>query len=84
MQNKRDLGIFLIRLVFGAIFLVHGWSKWQDLAGTIAFFGKLGFPAFWAYVVATVELLGGASMILGVWQKWSGRLLAVVMAVAIY
>lgn len=85
MEGKnRDLGVFLIRLVFGLIFVVHGWMKWQDIDGTIAFFSGLGLSAMWAYVVAAIELLGGVSIILGVWQKLAGWLLAAVMIGAIY
>ena len=77
------LGIFIIRLVAGAIFLSHGITKLSNMHGTIAFFASLGFGAFLAWAVAIIEVLGGLSFILGLWTKWFGALLAAIMIVVI-
>ncbi len=77
------LGLFIIRLVAGSIFIYHGVSKLSDMHGTVAFFASLGFGAFLAWVVALVELIGGISLILGIFTKVFGALLSVVMLVAI-
>src|SRR3989338_7938658 len=79
----QDTGMFLIRLGIGLVFVIHGWGKFGDMAGTIGFFSGLGLPAAIAYLIAAVELLGGLAMILGVYTKWAGWLLAIVMAAAI-
>lgn len=76
--------MLLIRLALAAVFIAHGWSKIQDMAGTIGGFGTFGLAPFWAYLVAWVELLGGIAMLLGIFTKWAGWLLAIVMAAAIY
>ena len=76
-------GLFILRLVVGLIFLSHGVMKWQNLPGTLDFFTSLGFLPFWAYVVATVETAGGLSLILGLFSRLFGVLLAGVMVVAI-
>lgn len=78
-----DTGMLIIRLGLGLVFVAHGWGKFGDLVGTVGFFSGLGLPAAVAYLVAGVELLGGLAMILGVWTKWAGWLLAIVMAAAI-
>lgn len=72
-----------MRLGVGGIFLVHGWSKLANMEGTIAFFGQLGFDPLIAYVVAIAELLGGISMILGIFTRWSGVGLALIMVGAL-
>jgi len=77
------LGLFIIRLVAGSIFISHGIAKLHNMEGTTAFFASLGFGAFLAWVVALVELIGGISLILGVFTKVFGALLAAVMIVAI-
>ena len=77
------LGLFIIRLVAGTIFMFHGIQKLSSMEGTIAFFASLGFGAFLAWVVALVETIGGLALILGYWSKFFSALLAVVMTVAI-
>lgn len=85
MKKNANLGLLLIRLALGAIFIVHGWLKISSLEGTGMFFEQLGIPAanVMAYVVAAVEFLGGIAMVLGVLTCWSGALIAIVMIVAI-
>lgn len=63
---KPALGLLLIRVVMGVIFVHHGVMKFQSISGMEHFFGMLGLPAFMVYVVATVELVGGLMLIFGV------------------
>lgn len=81
--RKPDLGLLVIRLALGVIFVAHGWQKFGDMEGTIAFFSSIGFAPFFAYLVSAVEFLGGLAMVLGVWTHLAGLLLAIVMLVAI-
>ncbi len=81
--HSPSLGLFIIRLVAGAIFIFHGVSKLSDMQGTVAFFASLGFGAFLAWAVALIEVAGGLSLILGLWTKFFGALLAAIMIVAI-
>lgn len=81
--NCKNTGLLLIRLGVGAIFLTHGISKLSNTDGVIGFFASLGIPAFMAWVVAIVEAAGGLALILGVFTKISGVLLAITMLVAI-
>lgn len=61
----------LLRLALGGLFLAHAGIKILIFtpAGTAAFFGKLGLPPQFAYLVMTAELLGGAALILGIWTR---------------
>lgn len=81
--SRPDLGLFVMRLVLGIIFVAHGWSKLQNMEGTIGFFQSIGLSSFVAYAVALIEFLGGLSMILGVGTAVFGVLLAAVMVGAI-
>ena len=79
----QNTGLFLVRLGVGLPFIVHGWQKFSSVEMTVGFFAGLGIPAFITYLIIAVELLGGIAMILGVWTKWAGWLLAIIMAGAI-
>lgn len=82
-KKNIDVGLLLIRLGLGAVFFAHGVQKLQGLDGVIGFFGTLGLPPFFAYLVAGVETLGGLALIVGLWNHWAAKLLAIVMIGAI-
>ena len=73
----------ILRLVTGFLFAAHGWQKFNEftVAGTQASFAKMGVPAaeIAAPVVATLELVGGIALILGVLTRVFAALLAVNM-----
>ena len=73
------IGLLIMRVALGGIFVAHGWSKFQGMEQTIGFFTSLGLGAFWAYVVSTIELVGGILVILGLWTSIASVLLALVM-----
>jgi putative oxidoreductase len=80
----RDLALLVARLGIGLVFVAHGWQKWATfgIEGTTAGFDKMGVPvpAAAALFAATVELVGGAALILGVAMPVAGLLLAADMA----
>lgn len=88
MFNSRsnvDLGLLLVRIAVGVIFISHGFGKLMNIEGTTGFFMSLGIPmaGVFAWVVALVELLGGIALVTGLFVKVSGLLLATTMVVAI-
>ena|SRR2546421_946112 len=70
---------FVARILLAALFLVSGFNKISNVAGTTGYLGKLGLPSpgilVWA-VIAT-ELLGGLLLVIG----WRTRWVAVGMAI---
>lgn len=83
IKKNHDLGLLLLRLAVGVIFLAHGWAKFGDMASTVGFFSQLGLPPVFAYIVAAVEFLGGIALIVGVYTDLAALLLAIVMVVAL-
>ncbi len=70
--------------MLGLIFFIHGLSKFQGgLNNTAGFFDSIGIPGFMAYVVATIELIGGIALILGIGTRIVSLLFAVIMLGAI-
>jgi putative oxidoreductase len=71
----------------GLVFLMHGGQKFFvfGIGGTADIMGKLGLPLPFisAAVVIAVEMLGGLAILLGVFTRLAGALLAFEMVVAI-
>lgn len=80
-------GMLPLRIVVGLVFLMHGAQKLFvfGLGGTADIMGKLGLPlpVLCAMIVIAVELLGGLAILLGVFTRLAGALLAFEMLIAI-
>lgn len=66
------------RLLIAAIFVLSGFGKIFDIAGTAGYIGSVGlpFPTLGVYVAIIVELLGGLALIAG----YKTRIVALVLA----
>jgi putative oxidoreductase len=86
-----DLGLLLLRLTLGAVFLAHGAQKafgsfgGPGFEGASGFIGSLGFrPArLWTAVAVGGELVAGLLFVLGLLTPLAGVLVLATMAVAI-
>lgn len=82
-----SLGLLLLRIVVGAIFAAHGAQKIFEftIPGTIGSFADMGvpLPEIAAPAVAFIELGGGILLILGLFTRVAGILLAGDMIVAL-
>ena len=77
-----SLGILLIRLMVGLIFLTHGWNKVVSLSQTMMMFSNLGMWPVVGIFIAWLEVLGGLALILGIATRFFGILFAIEMIVA--
>ncbi|CDQ20225.1 Uncharacterized membrane protein YphA, DoxX/SURF4 family [Halobacillus karajensis] len=84
-MSKHETGAFILRVILGVIFFVHGLDKFQaGIGNTVGFFDSMGIPGFLAYFVATIELVGGIAMILGIGTKVVAYLFSIIMLGAIF
>ncbi|GAA3445649.1 DoxX family protein [Planomonospora venezuelensis] len=86
LEQARSVSTLLGRVAIGAIFLVHGLTKFTGgLSGTTAFFEQIGVPlaGVAAPAVAVLEVVGGIALILGAALPVFGVLLALDMLGAI-
>ena len=83
-QVVSSAAALITRLAFGQAFVIAGLGKFMHLENTVKFFTDLGVPApgLQAPMVAGIEVLGGALLILGLGTRVSALVLAGVMAVA--
>jgi len=77
-------GRHIVRVSTGVIFVVHGVQKFAGgLSGVTAFFAKIGIPApgVMGPFVATLELVGGVLLIVGLATRWISLLFVIEMLV---
>lgn len=77
----KNLGVLLARLAVGAIFIYHGWSKLSDISQFQGLLESFNFPAiaFFSYLIAIAELLGGIGVLLGILTRLAALGLAIIM-----
>lgn len=78
------IALFLLRIFYGLLFVIHGWPKIKDLRQNAQNFEGMGFRPgiFWGSIVALLEFFGGIAIIAGFYTQVFGLLLAVEMIVA--
>jgi putative oxidoreductase len=84
MENRIEVGTLILRVVLGISFFIHGLSKFQGgIENTVGWFDSIGIPGFVAYAVATIELVGGILLVIGLGTKIVSALLSLIMVGAI-
>jgi putative oxidoreductase len=68
-----ETATLLLRVALGLMFIAHSWLLKLfvfTLPGTAEFFGSIGLPEWFAYVVFAAEAIGGILLVLGVQARW--------------
>lgn len=81
-----DLGLAILRVVLGVIYVAHGAPKLLGGVGELAVtLDVLGFPApiAWAWLVTTLEFFGGLLLLVGLLVTPIALLLSIEMACGI-
>jgi putative oxidoreductase len=87
MKTNKDLGLTLLRVIVGVVFLAHGYQKlfvW-GIGGVTGAFTQMGIPAphLSAYLATFAEFFGGAALLLGLFTRLAAIPVAFTMLVAI-
>lgn len=87
--EDKDLGLLVMRLGLGIFMMVHGApkmmggvEKWTKIGGAMENIGITFLPAFWGFMAAFAEFIGGLCLILGAFMPISLALLASTMLIA--
>ncbi len=85
LERASWVGPLALRLSLGAVFLGTGWGKLHNLPQFTSFLTELGIPfaAAQAPVLASIELVGGALILLGLFTRLASLPLMGIMIVAI-
>jgi putative oxidoreductase len=87
LEQHREWGTTILRVVVGLVFLMHGYQKlfvW-GIGGVTQSFSGMGIPApaVGAVLATTAEALGGLLLLLGLFTRWAAIPIAFTMVVAI-
>jgi len=80
MKNKYEVSTLILRVILGLSFFIHGFVKFQGgIENIVGWFDSIGLPGGLAYVVATIEMVGGLALIVGFGSRIVACLLALLM-----
>ncbi len=89
LGKYRDAGLLFLRIGLGAAFIIHGLPKltggpklWASLGKNMSELGIDFLPAFWGFMAAATEGIGGIFLILGFCYRPVCLLLTFTMIVA--
>jgi len=85
--KQAQVALGIIRIVAAVVFIAHGYQKFfiMGIPGTTGFFTQVGapLPEITAPLVATLELVGGAALLIGLFARFVAIPLAIDIATAI-
>jgi putative oxidoreductase len=83
-SSFQSVFLLAVRVYWGWQFAQTGWGKLHHLPKVTSFFDSLGIPApaFSAFAISWLELVGGVGLALGIGSRLWGVLLAADMFVA--
>ena len=88
LGNYRNAGLFIMRAGLGAMMIFHGLPKithperWAGLGESMGNFHIHFLPAFFGFMCALIETVGGLFSILGLWFRLVCMFLIIVFIVA--
>ncbi|HTX13755.1 MAG TPA: DoxX family protein [Candidatus Baltobacteraceae bacterium] len=84
LEKIKPLALLLLRVALGVVFIYHGYPKlFGHTRQTMDAFGHMGFPPYFAYLAGVIEFFGGCLLIIGLFTRIAGLLIAGEMAVAL-
>lgn len=93
MRNRDTLvntGLLVLRVGIGIIFIIHGMPKlmggiegWTQLGSTMSMVGISFAPAFWGFMAAATEVVGGLFIIIGLLHRPVAVMLLFTMIIAV-
>lgn len=93
MRNRDalvDIGLLVLRVGIGIIFILHGFPKlmggvetWTQIGSTMSIIGINFAPTLWGFMAAFAESIGGFLIILGLMHRPIALMLVFTMIIAL-
>jgi len=84
LNNYKNLGLLIIRLGLGIMFIYHGYPKlmggpksWEAVGTSTKYVGIYFLPVLWGFLAAIVETIGGFLLIIG----WAFRPVCLLLVI---
>ncbi len=85
LDRLKPLGLLLLRVALGVIFIYHGYPKlFGHTRDAMQTFIHMGLPGYFVYIAGVIEFFGGCMLIAGLFTRIAGLLLAGEMAVGLW
>lgn len=83
MNQGRDLAALAGRVLLALTFVLSGWSKTGDIAGTAGYIASKGlpFPDALALLAVVIELGVGLALVIGFKARWAAAALALFLVI---
>ncbi len=88
-ESLRNIGLLILRLGFGFMFIFHGApklfgdaAKWESVGMAVRYFGIESGYAWWGFAAGLAECGGGLLLVLGLMVRPAAFFMAVTMVVA--
>jgi len=89
--NYRNIGLLILRIGLGIMFVLHGYpkmfggpEKWTEVGGAMQHMGIHFAPMFFGFMAGVTEFFGGIFLMLGLFFMPSVIFLLIVMIVATF
>lgn len=93
MRNKIafvDVGLLILRIGIGIVFIFHGLPKllggvetWIQIGSTMSLVGIKFAPSFWGFMAAATEVFGGVFIVIGFLHRPVALMLVFTMIIAL-
>jgi putative oxidoreductase len=80
--NFASTALFVLRLIAGIAFIIHGWGKIQSPFGWLPENAPIHIPAIFQFLAAVAEFAGGIAWILGLLTPLASFGMSINMLVA--
>ena len=87
LDSLRPVGLLVLRIALGIIFIAHGYPKVAHLRGGVQMqnsFVEHGLRGYFLYISGVLETFGGGLLLLGLFTRGVAVLLGIEMCVAIW
>jgi putative oxidoreductase len=90
LDKHRDLGLLILRVGLGTLFMRHGYPKlaggpaaWERYGHSMANLGITFAPTFWGLMAGLAEFGGGVCLVLGLLVRPAAAMMLFTMFVAV-
>lgn len=84
MSSTRNTIAWIVQILLAVAFIASGGNKMLHLADTVKGFGGMGFPGWFAYLIAGAEVLGGIGLLVPRFTRLAAAGLIIIMVGAAY